>query len=89
VNQVYDLYRDYTHISDYARLMVAYNMYCQLFDIAELTAVNVDVIQWENRAPWNNRNQKLGDITLTEQHKNVIIESVNYTLKYPLSITAE
>lgn len=87
--QVYDLYRDYTHISDYARLMVAYNMYCQLFDIEQLTEVNVDLIQWESRAPWNGRNVKLGDIILTEQHKNVIIESVNHGLKNPLSITAE
>ena len=88
-NQVYDLYRDYTHISDYARLIVAYNTYCQLFDIEALSEVKVDVIQWQNRAPWNNRHQKLGDITLTEQHKSVLMQSVNHSLKNPLSITAE
>ena len=88
-DQVYDLYRDYTHISDYARLIVAYNLYCQLFDIEELTDIKVDMIRWEDRAPWNNRHKKLGDLPLTEQHKNVLIQSVNHTQKNPLSITAE
>ena len=85
--QTFDLYRDYTHISDYARLIVAYNMYCQLFQPEGLTEVNVDTILWQNRAPWNNRHKKLGDIVLTEEHKNVLIKSVNHSLKYPLSIT--
>ena len=88
-DQVYDLYRDYTHISDYARLIVAYNLYCQIFDIDQLTDIKVDTIRWEDRAPWNNRHKKLGDLPLTEQHKNVLIESVNHTQKNPLSITAE
>jgi len=87
--QTFDLYRDYTHISDYARLIVAYNMYCQLFQPEGLTEVKIDTILWQNRAPWNNRNRKLGDIELTEQHKQVLIESVNHSLKNPLSITAE
>ena len=87
--QTFDLYRDYTHISDYARLIVAYNMYCQLFQPEGLTEVKIDTILWQNRAPWNNRNQKLGDIQLTEEHKRVLIESVNHTLKNPLSITED
>jgi hypothetical protein len=87
--QTFDLYRDYTHISDYARLIVAYNMYCQLFRPEGITEVKIDTILWQNRAPWNARNQKLGDIQLTEQHKQVLIESVNHSLKNPLSITAE
>ena len=86
VNQVYDLYRDYTHISDYARLMVAYNWYCQIFEIEALTEVKADMIRWETRAPWNNRHKKLGDLTLTQQHKDVIVASVNYSLKNPLEM---
>ncbi len=87
--QTFDLYRDYTHISDYARLIVAYNMYCQLLKPEGLTEVNIDTILWQNRAPWNGRNKKLGDITLTEEHKQVLIKSVNWTLNHPLSVTAE
>ena len=88
-NQVYDLYRDYTHLSDYARLIVAYNWYCQMFEIEKLTAIKVDVINWEDRAPYANRHQKLGDLTLTEEHVDTLIESVNHSLQYPLSITSE
>ena len=87
--QTFDLYRDYTHISDYARLIVAYNMYCQLFKPDGLTDVNMDTILWQNRASWGNRHKKLGDIQLTDDHKQVLIKSVNHSLKYPLSITAE
>lgn len=86
--QVYDLYRDYTHISDFGRLIVAYNWYCQMFDVDALTDVKVDVIEWQNRAEYGNRQRRYGDLTLTEEHKNVLIESVNHGLKYPLSITA-
>ena len=90
-NQTWDLYRDYTHLSDFARLIVAYNWYCQMFDVDELTAVNVDVIEAANRAKYSDRQKVYGDLTLTEQHKNVLIESVNHGLKNPLSIpeTAE
>ena len=87
--QTFDLYRDYTHISDYARLIVAYNWYCQMFQPEGLTEVKIDTILWQNRATWNARNEKLGDLPLTEQHKQVLIESVNHSLENPLSITEE
>ena len=86
VNQTYDLYRDYTHLSDFARLIVAYNWYCQMFDVDELTEVKVDVIEWQNRAEYGNRQRQYGDLVLTDDHKNVLMESVNHGLKNPLSI---
>ena len=88
VNQVYDTYRDYTHLSDFARLIVAYNWYCQVFDVEQITEVKVDVIPWSMRAPWGYRHQKLGDLTLTQQHKDVLLESVNYGLQHPLEMPA-
>ena len=87
-NQTWDLYRDYTHLSNFARLIVAYNWYCQMFDVDELSEVKVDVIEAENRAKYSDRQKVYGDLTLTEEHKNVLIASVNHGLKYPLSITA-
>ncbi len=89
VAQIYDLYRDYTHLSDYARLIVAYNWYCQMFEVEELTQVKVDMIDYRLRAPWERRQAELGNLNLTEKHKNVIIESVNNSLKNPLSIPTE
>ena len=88
VNQVYDTYRDYTHLSDFARLIVAYNWYCQVFDVEAISEVKVDVIPWSMRAPWGYRHQKLGDLTLTQQHKDVLLESVNYGLQHPLEMPA-
>ena len=87
-NQTFDLYRDYTHLSDYARLIVAYNWYCQMFEIDELKDVKVSVINADDRAVYGNRQKVYGDLTLTDDHKDVLIESVNHGLKYPLSITA-
>ena len=82
--QKMDLYRDYTHLSDFARLMVAYNWYAQMFDVKELTAVNIDVIPKDQRATY--RQQNLGDLEITQEHKQIILESVNETLKDPFTI---
>ena len=82
--QKMDLYRDYTHISDYARLIVAYQWYCQMFDIQELTDVKVDVIPAAWRATV--RQQKLGDEEITQQHKDILKKCVNETLKDPFTI---
>lgn len=82
--QVMDLYRDYTHLSDFARLMVAYSFYAQFFELEEITEVNVDVITKDMRATtWQ---QKLGDLTITDEHKQIIIDCVNHTLKHPLTV---
>jgi hypothetical protein len=82
--QVMDLYRDYTHLSDFARLMVAYQFYAQLFGVDEITDVNVDVIPQALRATtWQ---QKLGALTITEEHKQIIMDCVNHTLKHPLTV---
>ena len=92
-NQVYDLYRDYTHLSDFARLIVAYQFYAQFFELEEITEVNVDVIPTRLRATtWQ---QKLGDLTITDgtndtkNMKQVIMDCVNHTLKNPLTIEVE
>ena len=76
-----DLYRDYTHLSDFGRLIVAYQWYAQIFGLEKLTDVKVDVIADHLRA--TSREQAFGDLQITEAHKNIIIESVNYALKNP------
>lgn len=82
--QKLDLYRDFTHLSDFTRLMVAYQWYCQMFDVQKLTEVRVDVIKASQRATF--RQQKLGDLAITQRHKEILMESVNATLKDPFSI---
>lgn len=77
----YDLNRDYVHLSDFGRLIVAYQLYAQIFGLGELDAVNVNVIPAEMRATY--REQAFGDLEITDTHKEAIIASVNYALKHP------
>lgn len=76
----YELYRDYTHLADFGRLIVAYQWYCQIFGIEELKEVKVNVIPSHMRT---NCAMSYGDLTIDETMKQAIIESVNYALKNP------
>lgn len=77
----YDLYRDYTHLSDFGRLIVAYQIYAQVFGLEELTEVHVDTIPQHLRA--TAREKAFGDLEITQAHKEAIMASVNYALKNP------
>ena len=79
-----DLYRDYTHQSDYGRLISAYVWYATLTGKTEIADVKIDVIPAALR---HARDQKLGDLVITPQMKAVIKESVNFALKNPLAIS--
>lgn len=79
-----DMYRDYTHLSDFARLMVAYMFYAELFGVEQIDDVKIDVIPARMRA--TSREKAFGDLQITQEHKDIIIESVNHALKNPLSI---
>lgn len=77
----YELYRDYVHLSDFGRLLVAYQVYAQIFNLEKLEAVKVDVVKEKMRFSW--REQIFGDLEITQQHKDAIIASVNFALKNP------
>ena len=77
----YDLYRDYVHLSDTGRLIVAYQLYAQIFGLEKLEAVNVDLVKANMRATF--REQQCGDLEVTQQHKDAIIASVNFALANP------
>ena len=79
-NRRYELYRDYTHMSDFGRLIVGYQWYCQIFGIEELKQVNVDTIPGHTRTKCA---QAYGDLEIDDTMKQAIIESVNYALKNP------
>jgi len=79
----FDLHRDYTHGTDYTRLMVAYMWYCKLMGIEQLEDIKQDVIP----VKWFRSNTGLKDVALTETEKNILIESVNNSLKNPYEIT--
>ena len=80
------MYRDYIHLSDYGRLFAAYQEYAQIYGLDHIEEVNVDVIEAHLRQ-W--RWVPEGDVPLTQEMKDAIIESVNYTLQHPKEIIKE
>ena len=79
-----DLFRDYTHLSDYGRLLASYVWFCTITGKTEITEVNVDVIPAQLR---HRRARVLGDLEITEDMKQVIIEAVNFALANPWTVT--
>lgn len=76
--------RDYTHLTDIGRLIVAYCCYCELYGIEELTEVKLDAI---TRSFLKTTPDKTKDRVLTDTEKALILEAVNNTIKNPLTIT--
>lgn len=66
----YDLYRDYTHLNDYARLIAAYTWYC------ELEGTTLDTIKVTTIPAALANSYKDGDYTLTQQQITVLVDAV-------------
>ena len=79
------MYRDYTHLSDYGRLLSAYSLYAQLVD-KPIENININVIKQDTRF---HLFAHLGDIVLTQEEKDIIIKAANYSLKSPWVIPVE
>ena len=77
-----ELWRDYTHLGDYGRLVAAYGFYTQ-FTGKPVTEIKLTTI------PANFFKSTMGseDRTLTEMEKAILIESVNNALTTQLSVT--
>ena len=80
----YDLYRDYVHLSDFGRLLVAYQLYAQIYGLKKLGDVKVQVIEEKYRA--TKREQEFGELKITKKHKAAIIASVNWALENPYKV---
>ena len=81
-NRQYDLYRDYVHLSDFGRLIAAYQLYAQIYGLEKLESVKVDVIEANTRT--TETDKRFGDVIITEKHKEALIASVNFALAHPL-----
>ena len=79
-----DLYRDYTHSTDLARVMTSYVWYCRLMGVEQLEEIKLDAIPKQFLRSTADKTQ---DRVLTEMEKKIILESVNNALKDPLKIT--
>ncbi|MBO5837844.1 MAG: DUF4886 domain-containing protein [Oscillospiraceae bacterium] len=77
------IYRDYTHATDFGRLVIAYIWYATLTGQTEIKQVKVDRIPAALRGKPANRD---ADLPVTEEMKNILLEAVNYALKNPMTI---
>ena len=77
-----ELYRDHTHLSDYGSLLVGYSWYTQ-FTGNEVTQINLDVIPESLRIA---QHKHLGDLQITEEMKQAIIQTAQYTHDNPWTV---
>ncbi len=77
-----EVYRDYTHLSDFGRLIAAHTFYAQ-FTGRPIQSVNVDVIPAEHRQK-HYRDQ--GDFIVTPTMKEIILKSANQALLDPWTV---
>lgn len=80
-----DLFRDHTHLSDFGCLLVGYAWYAQ-YTSNPVTQIGIDTIPTRLR---HTSYQALGDMTVTEEMKRIIIDTVYYTLKNPWAVPVE
>ena len=80
-----ELWRDYTHLHDFGRLIVAYAMYAQLTG-NKITSIGIDTVPVEKR---HDQFKALGDLKITDEMKKVIISAANYSLEKPWAIPVE
>ena len=80
-----ELYRDHTHLSDYGSLLVGYSWYVQ-FTGNPVTEINLDVIPRNLRIE---QHQYLGDLQITEEMKQIMIQTAQYTLENPWTNPAD
>ena len=77
-----DLFRDHTHLSDYGCLLVAYAFYAQ-YTGNPVTEINLEKIPVSLR---HKEYQHLGDMIVTDKMRQIIIDTVAYTLENPWAV---
>ena len=76
------IWRDYTHLSDYGRLLAAYALYTQLTE-KPVSQIQLTAIPQDQRHSYFTH---LGDFLLTEQIKREIMLSANHALNDPWNV---
>lgn len=81
-----EVYRDYGHLTDFGRITVAYLWYCLLFDKditeCEIAPMNYKVVL-DKFARQYQKNWEL-----TQEQKDILVETVSNTIKTPYEVTA-
>ena len=83
-----DMYRDYTHMTDYGRLMVGYLWYAKLMEQEQISSVGVAEIPAElhhNNSTVLEQNSE-GNYIVTDTMRNNIKQAVNWALAHPYTV---
>lgn len=79
------VYRDFIHVNDFGRLMIAYTWYCTMFD-KDINELEIKPVNYRLLNDTFARQYKK-DLELTEEQKNILVESVSNALKNPYQAT--
>ena len=79
-----DIHRDYTHLTDFSRVVAAYTWYYTLMGIDHVDEIKLDAIPAHRLKSTPDKTQ---DRVLTEAEKALILEAVNNALANPLQVT--
>ncbi len=74
-----NIYRDYTHMSHYGRLLAAYTWYAELEGLTSLSQVKVDTIPAAILHP---HDKSTLDLTGPVYNKQLLMDAVNYAINY-------
>lgn len=77
------LYKDYTHATDFGRLIASYVWFATLTGKTRIDEIKVDKIPAYLRDLVQNRDK---DLEITPEMKEIILKSVNYALQNPMTI---
>ena len=83
------MYRDYTHMSDYGRLMVSYLWYAKIMGLGEISNVGIAAIPevlHETGSTYPVETAESGYV-IDEDMQTAILNAVNHALKNPYSLT--
>ena len=83
------VYRDYTHMNDYGRLIAAYTWYAKILELEQIPAVGIDAIP--EVLHHSNSEYPTADsgYAVTDDMKKLIRNAVNYALDNPYELPSE
>lgn len=81
-----EIYRDYTHMNDYGRLICAYLWYAQIMELDAIEEVNIDAIPTVLHHKDSEFPAAADNYAVTDDMKEDLIESVNWALKNPFKL---